>query len=172
MDIHYTCRVCFTNMDFHHSKTCAHVPRKKSFQTLRALLGKFVGNILTLAYILYFTALASLVAVLQTELITKWILPLTPYWVIYLFIIIVAVYLATDNILMIARFFSLSTGIIIFFIILVLTVYQDVNINYILPIKQTSWLDIFIGMKEVLIALAGFEVLLVIYFCVSDKRRH
>ncbi|QFT88486.1 Spore germination protein YndE [Bacillus sp. THAF10] len=146
-------------------------PEKNLFQTLRALLGKFVGNILTLAYILYFTALASLVAVLQTELITKWILPLTPYWVIYLFIIIVAVYLATDNILMIARFFSLSTGIIIFFIILVLTVYQDVNINYILPIKQTSWLDIFIGMKEVLIALAGFEVLLVIYFCVSDKKK-
>lgn len=146
-------------------------PSKNFFQMLHDLLGRFIGNIFIAAYILYFTCVAGLVAVLQTGLITKWILPFTPYWVIYLLIIFVSVYLASDNILMIARFFSLSTGIIIFFIIFVLTVYQDVNINYILPVAQSSWKDIFLATKEVLIALAGFEVLLVIYYSVKDKKK-
>ncbi|WP_226683355.1 GerAB/ArcD/ProY family transporter [Sutcliffiella horikoshii] len=146
-------------------------PEKNFFQILRHLLGRYLGSLLILSYTLYFTAIAGLVAVLQTGLINKWILPLTPFWIIYLLIIIVAVYLATDNILIIARFFGLSTGVIVFFILLVATVYRDANIAYILPIGQSGFKNIVLAIKDVLIALTGFELILLIYPMIKSKQK-
>ncbi|MBM7622218.1 spore germination protein (amino acid permease) [Bacillus tianshenii] len=146
-------------------------PEKNIYQIMKHLFGRFVGSIFVVAYILYFTAVAALVAVLQTGLINKWILTLTPFWLIYVLIIIVAVYLATDNILTIARFFSLSTGVILFFILLVSTVYRDANLSYILPIGDGGIKNIFIATKDVLIALAGFEIILMVYPLLKDKKK-
>lgn len=144
-------------------KLAQFYPEKNLFQLLRHLLGKVFGSIFIILYTLYFTAIAGIVAALQTGLINKWILSLTPFWIIYILIIIVAVYLATDNILMIARFFSLSTGVVVFFILLVATVYGDANLSYILPVGQGGWKNIFFAIKDVLLALTGFEIILVIY---------
>lgn len=146
-------------------------PEKNFFQILRNLFGKFFGSLLIVSYVLYFTAIAGLVAVLQTGLINKWILPLTPFWIIYLLIIIVAVYLAKENILVIARFFGLSTGVIVFFILLVATVYRDADISYILPVGQSGIKNIILAIKDVLIALTGFELILLIYPMIKSKQK-
>ncbi|MGD6833570.1 GerAB/ArcD/ProY family transporter [Sutcliffiella halmapala] len=146
-------------------------PEKNIYQIMKHLFGRFIGSILIIAYILYFTAVAALVAVLQTGLINKWILTLTPFWIIYVLIIVVAVYLATDNILTIARFFSLTTGVILFFILLVSTVYRDANLSYILPVGDGGIKNIFIAVKDVLIALAGFEIILMVYPLLKDKKK-
>lgn len=146
-------------------------PEKNLYQIMYHLFGRFIGKMLTIAYILYFTSVAALVAVLQTGLINKWILSLTPFWVIYLLIIFVAVYLAKENILMIARFFSLSTGIVFFFILLITTVYRDTDISYILPVGDSGLTNIIIAVKDVLIALAGFEIVLMIYPLLKEKKK-
>lgn len=151
-------------------KLAQSYPEQNLFQLLRHLLGKFFGSIFIIFYILYFTAIAGLVTALQTGLINKWILSLTPFWIIYILIIIVAVYLATDNILMIARFFSLSTGVIVFFILLVATVYRDANLSYILPVGHGGWKNIFFAIKDVLLALTGFEIILVIYPLIQNPK--
>ncbi|WP_078381332.1 GerAB/ArcD/ProY family transporter [Sutcliffiella halmapala] len=145
-------------------------PEKNLFQIINSIFGRYLGALFTVTYILYFTAIAGLVAVLQTALINKWILALTPFWVIYILIIVVSVYLAKDNILMIARFFSLSTGVILFFLILVTTVYRDVNTSYILPVGQEGIKNILFGIKDVLIALIGFEIILMVYPLLNKKK--
>ncbi|MCM3616761.1 spore germination protein [Sutcliffiella horikoshii] len=144
-------------------KLAKFYPEKNLYQLLRHLLGRFIGSIFTVFYIIYFIAIAGLVAALQTGIINNWILTLTPFWMIYILIIIVSVYLATDNILMIARFFSLSTGVIVFFVLMVVTVYGETNLSYILPVGEGGLKNIFLAIKEVLIALTGFELILIIY---------
>ncbi len=144
-------------------KLAKFYPEKNLYQLLLHLFGRFIGSIFIILYTLYFIAIAGLVTALQTGLINKWILALTPFWVIYILIMIVAVYLATDNILMIARFFSLSTGVIVFFVLLVATVYGEANLSYILPVGHGGWKNIFFAIKDVLIALTGFELILIIY---------
>ncbi|CAG9620519.1 GerAB/ArcD/ProY family transporter [Sutcliffiella rhizosphaerae] len=146
-------------------------PGKNLYQIIKALFGKVLGNMFVLIYTVYFTTVAALVAVLQTSLINNWMLPLTPFWVIYFLIIIVSVYLASDNILMIARYFSLLTPIILFFIILTISVYKDVQLSYILPVKQSNWKDIFLATKDVMIALTGFEIILIVYHTVLNKTK-
>ncbi|MEA3321933.1 MAG: endospore germination permease [Bacillota bacterium] len=146
-------------------------PEKNFFQILRHLFGRIFGNFLIVSYIFYFTAVAGLVAVLQTGLINKWILPLTPFWVLYILIIIIAVYLATDNILIIARFFGITTGVIVFFILLIATVYRDANIAYILPVGQSGIKNIILAIKDVLVALTGFELILLIYPMIKNKQK-
>ncbi|MGM0836699.1 MAG: GerAB/ArcD/ProY family transporter [Bacillota bacterium] len=146
-------------------------PEKNIYQISKHLFGRFMGSIVVIAYLLYFTAVAALVTVLQTGLINKWILTLTPFWIIYLLIIVVAVYLATDNILTIARFFSLSTGVVLFFVLLVSTVYRDANISYILPVGEGGIANIFLAVKDVLIALTGFEIILMVYPLLKEKKK-
>lgn len=145
-------------------------PEKNIFQIIISLFGRIIGTLFTAAYVIYFTAIAGLVAVLQTDLINEWILTLTPFWVIYLLIIITSVYLAKDNILMIARFFSLSTGVILFFLLLITTVYREINVSYIMPIGQEGIKNILFASKDVLIALIGFEIILTIYPLLKKKK--
>ena len=146
-------------------------PERNLFGFSPQLLGKWIGRFVSFLYIIYFLLIASLVAVLQANLITGWILTLTPFWIIYMLIIITGVLLARENIQVIARFFSITSVIIFIFITLTSSVFTFMDIDYILPIGHSGVSNIFKAIRNVVLALTGFEILLIIYPLLNNKRK-
>lgn len=78
-------------------------------------------------------------------------------------------YLAIENLRVIARLFVISSLTIIVMVVLTLMGYVNVNFSYIFPITEAGWGKIVKGANEALFPLVGYEIILVIYPFVEGK---
>jgi spore germination protein (amino acid permease) len=136
------------------------------------IVGKSFGKFLNGSIYIYFVLTTCFTVIFTVNLINTWLLPLTPPWTISLLIIIASVYLAIDDIKIIARFFTLASFLILIIIILsVLNFTQDLDFQYVLPIGHSGFKNIMLGSSESLISMLGFEILLFIFPYVQNKEK-
>lgn len=152
---------------------CRRFPGATFFEFMPRILGKIVGTFLSFTYIVYFIAVACLVLTLSVNIIKSWALPHTPSWIIMVSIIISAIYLVKENLRIIARYHMLISIAFIILIFLFLGVLTYLNVLYIMPIGSTGVVSILKGSKEAIIAMLGFELILVLYPLTQgkDKKR-
>ncbi|MDZ5711932.1 GerAB/ArcD/ProY family transporter [Jeotgalibacillus haloalkalitolerans] len=141
------------------------------FEFLTIVFGRILGKVFLLLTILYILFILILVTVSYQQLITDWINIYTPNWVVILMLLIPSVYLAIENISLIARFSVLISFSIPIFLILVLFVYASPQFYYLLPIGSEGLKAIIEGVVPAIAALSGFEMILFIsHFLKNEKR--
>lgn len=135
------------------------------------LLGRKIGKLISFFYLLYFISVGSLILVLYSEIIERWILQNTPKWVICGLLVFAGIYLCVDGLKLLARFYTLVTPLIILLVLLVSYTLKDANIYYILPIGQAGIKNIVFGSKDAVLSMLGFEIILLIFPMVSGTNR-
>nr|WP_243865172.1 GerAB/ArcD/ProY family transporter [Paenibacillus lupini] len=135
------------------------------------MLGPYVGKAINVIYLAFFILIASYASMLYVRLLNTWMLRITPVWVLLLLIIGTCLYLAIDNLRVIARFFVLSSVLIgVLLLISILNFSNEVHFTNILPIGQAGATQIFTGSEKTFFAMLGFEVTL--YFFAQVEGNH
>ncbi|MED4203906.1 GerAB/ArcD/ProY family transporter [Neobacillus mesonae] len=137
-------------------------PKQDLFQILQSLLGRFVGKCLTLFYFAYFLLTGATILILFVYIIKKWMLPYTPYWVILLLMCAIGIYLAIENLTVIARFYFIAMIVLFFFIFVTPMAIKDGNIHYIMPIGHSGVWKILNGSAHATLAWQGLELFLIV----------
>jgi spore germination protein (amino acid permease) len=148
---------------------CKRFPSDTLYSFLPKITGNLLGNLLCFAYIGYYLISAGAALSKFSDVVGRWVLQETPRWALLLLTLLTVMYLATENLRVIARLFVISTFTIIVMVILSLMGYAHVNFNYIFPITEAGWGKIFRAANDALFPLTGYENILVIYPFVEGK---
>lgn len=138
-------------------------PNDTIYEYANKIVGQYVGTVISFLYALNFFIISIFVVIIAVNILKKWILTLTPPFVIILCIVSTGVYLARENLKVIGRFYTFVSLLILFLVFLELLSYKDANFKYLLPIGQAGFKEIMIGSHDSLTAMLGFELLLVVY---------
>jgi spore germination protein (amino acid permease) len=150
---------------------CKRYPSETIFDFSKKIVGKFFGSVINLLYICYFLCISVLIVHLSSSVVKKWVLALTPHWVLIVLFIFVGIYLGREKLKIIARFFVFETALVFILLLLSIGTYTDVNFKYIFPVGQAGIKNIIIGSHDSLISMLGFEMLLAVYPFVAAKER-
>ncbi|PWA10094.1 hypothetical protein DCC39_11925 [Pueribacillus theae] len=146
-------------------------PSSNLYGIVQSLFGKFIGKMIVILYSMYFIAIGSLVLTKFAYILNTWMMPLTPKWLLLVLMAFTAVYIVKENLQLMARFFVLSSVVLIGFISLAAYSLQDANPTFILPVGTNGVLPVIQGMEPSLYAFQGFEILMILYpFVQSDKK--
>ncbi|WP_239626137.1 GerAB/ArcD/ProY family transporter [Paenibacillus sp. H1-7] len=141
-------------------------------QMIMRMFGSYLGKGLNLIYYAFFIMIAGYACTLYVRLIQDWMLPLTPTWVLLLFIIATGMYLAVENLRVIARFFVLSSVMFIILLLLsLLTFSNEIHISNIMPVGHSGAGQILHGVRQTFFSMLGFEVILVFFSQVDGRPR-
>ncbi|SFE48001.1 spore germination protein (amino acid permease) [Lentibacillus persicus] len=148
---------------------CRRFPSSMLFDILSRLLGKWIGNIVNSGYLIYFTFTAAAVLAVNAQVIKNWILPATPSWVISFLMTFTGIYVCTGNLRVLARFFTVVSVLLV--VLFLVTTYglREANFIHLFPIGEAGGMKILSGAKEAILAILGFDLLLVIYPFVQGK---
>ncbi|TFE03006.1 GerAB/ArcD/ProY family transporter [Jeotgalibacillus salarius] len=141
------------------------------FDFLSMVYGKFLGKMLLLFTILYLIFMLLMVISSFQQLITDWINIFTPTWMILLLLLIPSLYLAIDNITLIARFSMLISFFIPVLLIVILFVYAAPQFLYLLPVGSEGYKAIIKGVVPAVAALSGFEMILFFSHYIKENKR-
>ncbi|MFD2924457.1 GerAB/ArcD/ProY family transporter [Halobacillus naozhouensis] len=144
-------------------------PASNFFQILERVFSKWPGKFITVAYIIYFTCVSVLILLLFGRMLSLWVLPSTPFWVLSFLMVAVCLYLTASGLKMIARLYTSLSLFLFILIVLMLFCFAELEFLYILPIAQSGWGNIIKGANEGLLSYFGFIVTLVIYTYVEGK---
>ncbi|REE70540.1 spore germination protein (amino acid permease) [Paenibacillus taihuensis] len=140
-------------------------------QIIVSLLGRYAGKALNLIYYVFFILIAAYASTLYVQLIRTWMLALTPGWMLFLLIIGTSLYLACDNLRVIARFFVLASMLFIVLVLIsFLTFSHETHLAYVLPLGQSGISPILEGSERTFFSMLGFEVSLYFVAQVQGER--
>lgn len=137
-------------------------PNETFFEVLELMVGKVIGKITILMYIVYFIAVGSILLAKYAVILKSWMMPLTPNWILTITLSVLGVYAAKENLHVISRFFILATFVIFVFLGFIIYSFKDANYTYILPVGQAGFTAIFKGAMTSANAYQGLWYLLVI----------
>ncbi|HEU5138704.1 MAG TPA: GerAB/ArcD/ProY family transporter [Bacillales bacterium] len=133
------------------------------FTIAKRITGKWAGTLISLGYFGYFVLTGSLILILFSRTLNVWVLPKTPQWIIILLMVAAGVYIAKENLRVLARFYTFVSVLFVFLLFFMVFTLKDSNYLYLLPIGQSGVSGISQGVKAAFSSMAGFEILLVIY---------
>lgn len=136
------------------------------------VFGAYIGKTLNLIYYVFFILIAGYASTVYVQLIQTWMLSMTPGWVLLLLIIGTGIYLALENLRVIARFFVL-TSVLFGLLILIsfLNFNNEVQVSNILPIGESGFMQILKGSEKTFFSMLGFEVILYFFAQVEGNRK-
>lgn len=137
-------------------------PNKTLFDMIKIVFGNIIGKLIIIMYVLYFIILIVLLLSKFIVIIKTWMMPITPKWVLTVFLSIIAIYAAKENIHVISRFFIFATFVIFVFLGFVFYSFKDANYTYILPIGIDGFRPILKGAITSSNAYQGIEYLLLV----------
>lgn len=138
-------------------------PKDTIYEYSTKIVGKYIGIVISYLYILFFFIVAIYVVIITIAVLKRWILTFTPPFVLIIFIVSTGVYLAKENMKVIARFFTFVCILILFLIFFEFCSYNNVNYRYLFPIGQAGVKNILLGAHDALISMMGFEFILVLF---------
>jgi spore germination protein (amino acid permease) len=148
---------------------CQRFPGQNLYQFTPQIAGKWFGNALNAAYILHFTFTSCLILLMEMMFVELWILPSTNPWLIIVANCIVCIYMAKENIRIIARYIALVTLLIIAMLGIMMTSFSTMDYRYLLPVGQQGFHAILLGVKSSVLSFLGFEVMLVLNSDIQAK---
>ncbi|KIL47972.1 GerAB/ArcD/ProY family transporter [Jeotgalibacillus campisalis] len=146
-------------------------PEDTYYGIVNLCFGTIVGKVIMSTYLLYFIGvlIASMTSFHHT--IATWIFTDTPKWIILLLFSIPAIYMARENIVLIARFKMLISFLLPILIFVLAWVYIQPQFLYLLPIGGSGVSAIISGIKPAIFSLMGFEAFLFFAFYVKTDRK-
>ncbi|WP_110113114.1 GerAB/ArcD/ProY family transporter [Bacillus sp. CGMCC 1.16541] len=147
------------------------LPKKTLFEMNVVLLGRYVGNALNVGYVFYYVIVSSVITSLYVNVLKRWVYHVTPVFILVLLLAIVALYFSKENVRNIARFFVLVSVLLVIIFILLLSAYTTADIRYLFPLGQQGLKSIVLASKDGVIAMLGFEIILIIAPFVQAKSK-
>nr|WP_258012472.1 spore germination protein [Paenibacillus sp. F4] len=144
-------------------------PSSSIYQILTQITGCWIGKALTVAYIAYYLLMGTSVLVNAYDVINRWMLQYTPRWAILALFLFSSIYLVRENLRTIARVLVLISFLIFPMMLLISYGIKQSNPLYLLPLTEAGWPRIIVGSKETLLAMFGFEFILVVFPMVRAK---
>ncbi|MCQ6530708.1 GerAB/ArcD/ProY family transporter [Bacillus mycoides] len=138
-------------------------PKDTIFEIIKIVFGIRLGRLFTISYIIYFIFIISTILSLFSNIIQLWLLPNTPSWIPKLLLLCIGIYVAKDNIKIIARFFVLTAIFLFFFLFLSMYALKDANFFYILPVGKNGIDSILKGVHEGFLSFLGFEIFMILF---------
>ncbi|KQL44989.1 hypothetical protein AN963_27055 [Brevibacillus choshinensis] len=138
-------------------------PGSNLFTMTTERLGVFFGSLINLCYIGYFLFIATFIQIDYYAIISKWAYPNTPKWILLGLMFLVSAYLCKQSLQVIARFYSILSFLLIPVIVLLILALSKGHLIYLLPMGQASYTEILSGMKSTILAMTGFEAILVLF---------
>lgn len=137
-------------------------PNQNLFEITEIILGKVLGKLVMMLYFINLLIISAIMLTKYTVILKSWLMPLTPEWVLLSFIIILAVYVAKENLQIISRFFVLASFVIVVFIGSNFYALKQATYTYLLPIGSAGLTSILKGSITSIISFQGFEYILMI----------
>ena len=144
-------------------------PELNFFQIIEKAFTKWIGKFISLAFIFYFILIAVLIVLLFGRMISLWVLPSTPFWVLCSLMVMICLYFLSSNLTVIARLYTFLSFLLFFLFVLMLYSMKEMKIMYILPIMHEGWGPIFKGINQAILSFFGYIVSLVLFSRVEGK---
>ncbi|MCD5322188.1 MULTISPECIES: GerAB/ArcD/ProY family transporter [Pontibacillus] len=129
----------------------------------QSLLGKWIGNVLSLALLSYFALIVLQVLRVYIDVIRAWIFPETPVWLLALLFLLLSYYFVLGDFRVVAGicFF----GVLLPLPLLLLKIYpiQDGHVTNLIPFFEADAVSLLKASKEMTFSYVGIEFLLLYY---------
>lgn len=143
--------------------TVKNFPDDSLFQISEKIFFKWGGRALTLGYVLYFVSVGTLIIILYGRMISLWVLPSTPLWIIAFLMIVVCCYLISGGLLVMGRVYTMVSVLILILFGVIIYSAKEMNIVYLFPMLENGWGRVLKGVNEALFSFLGYIVSLFIY---------
>ncbi|MFQ3543411.1 endospore germination permease [Halobacillus rhizosphaerae] len=144
-------------------------PELNFFQIIEKAFSKWIGKFISLTFIFYFVLIAILIVLLFGRMISLWVLPSTPFWVLSILMVMICLYFLSSNLTVIARLYTFLSFLLFFLFVLMIYSIKEIRIMYILPIMADGWGPVFKGMNQAILSFFGYIVSLVLFSRVEGK---
>lgn len=138
-------------------------PGDTLFAMNEKMFTKWGGKILSVGFILYFISVGTLVILLFGRMISIWVLPNTPLWVLAFLMILVCMYMVSGGLFVMGRLYTMLSFLLVFLAFTIIFSIKEMNIVYLFPMFDVGWGKVFSGVDKAILSFFGFIVSLVIY---------
>lgn len=139
-------------------------------QFAEAVLGKWLGKLLSLIFVLYCIIYSALLISIFVNMLKIYLFPRTPLWALAALVLAVTLYLAAKDVRVLARVNELMfyEAIVIFFALVL--VIPKIDVTFFQPVVDVGLENILKGAYQTVFAFLGMEFLLVFYPMVQNKK--
>lgn len=138
-------------------------PGQSVFQFNGRILGKWLGGLVSLTFIVYFFVTAAYQVRTVTEVTNLFLLEGTPGWAIIMVFMWVSLYLMTGGINPIARLFEMILPVtIIIYLLIMLMALNIVDVNNLRPVLGDGILPAWKGIQSTALSFLGVETILIL----------
>ncbi|MDR6550625.1 GerAB/ArcD/ProY family transporter [Paenibacillus qinlingensis] len=137
-------------------------PTQNIFQYLQSSVGRPIGAALTLLYALYFTYSACVVTLIYLEILNRWVMVKTPWWVLLLLFLLASGYAAMSS-LRVLTFISQSlvSILVVSYLLVLFSGIKQSEFSNLLPLWQHTQGSSFVqGIFQGFSACLGYDLLL------------
>ncbi|HTG68462.1 MAG TPA: spore germination protein [Candidatus Udaeobacter sp.] len=140
----------------------SHVGRTL-FQYSQDLLGKWIGAVIGIAFVIYFFMTAAYQVRALADVTTFFLLEGTPTWAIFMVFMWVSHYLMTGGINAIARLFEIILPLtIVIYLLVMLMALKIFELDNLRPVLGQGVMPVLAGVKATSLSFTGFEIILVL----------
>ncbi|UOQ43608.1 spore germination protein [Halobacillus salinarum] len=144
-------------------------PQDNFFKIMENTMTKWVGKFFSLIYVVYFLSIGVLILLLFGRMISLWVLPSTPFWVLAFLMVLICLYLNSADLLVMGRLYTALSFLLAMLLILMIYSLKEIRLVYILPIGHNGLGPIIKGSHEAILSFFGFIVSLVLFSEVEGK---
>ncbi|MGF2616609.1 GerAB/ArcD/ProY family transporter [Rossellomorea vietnamensis] len=135
------------------------------------LFGKWIGSFFSLIYIGYMVVITYLVIMHYTEMVQAWIFPQMPTWLLSALLIFLGVYAVLGGVRIIVGLSFMAFILTAWLIFVIYAPLKYMDYTHYFPIMDHSWKELGMGTYKTAFSVIGFELLLLLYPYVKDKKK-
>lgn len=139
-------------------------PNRNFYDYTREVVGRPISITLNLLYGCYYAFSGLLLTAMYTDILKRWLFPLTPKWLIFLMLFIICGYAACSTLKRLA-FISQSLMIfpVICFLLIAFSGIYGLDARNLLPVLSGGWSPVIEGIYIAFSAYIGYDLLLYAY---------
>ena len=146
-------------------------PNKQFFDYTTELIGKPLASIVVIVYTLYFIPICAFIIRIFGEVLKMYLLPRTPIEVIIITFLLALAYLIRQGLEAIVRFYEIMLFLMIIpFLLSLLAGTYKADYTNLLPVFQSSPLDMMKSSLQLFLSFLGFESALLFIPYVADHK--
>ncbi|MCA1053945.1 spore germination protein [Rossellomorea aquimaris] len=132
--------------------------------------GRWISTFLNSIYILYFLLVTYVIMMNYTEMVQAWIFPKMPTWLLVTFLVLLTGYAVLGGIRVVVGVTFIGILLTMWIVFMIYAPLKYLDINHLQPVFTASWKEHAMGIYKVSFSLIGFELLMIIYPYVKEKK--
>ncbi len=171
MDICNYQRGCHCHFRVHHGENIKLYENSDLFGIQYDVLGKWLGNLINILYVLYFLGSFHIIVRNYIEVLQAWVFPEIPNWLFALTLVYLVYYALNGGLRTVVGVSFFSVVLSLWLILLLAYPFQFTNWDYLFPMFEASITEMLRGAKQMTFTVIGFEIIYVIYPFLKEKDR-